>query len=442
MASLNDISNVNISRKTLGVSRGVFGVPMIVAPLLTFPERVRTYTSYPAAAQDNLPTNVLSALSAYFNQNPRPNVVKLCRRAVLKAVINVSAVTALATYSFKVNSETYSYTADGTPTAAEIVTGLALAVTSDTDEVITATAVGNTLEIAWISTVGSVSLVSGLSWGTISPLAASTAVADDLNAIKAADSALRGLVMAERVKQTQLDAAAWAESNQRQFVTATDESGVLVQGTTTDLFSLLKASNYFYTDPIYHAAAATEYPDAAWLGRVYTIAPGSETWANKSLAGITPSNITDTEKAVILSKNGNVVEKYSENITLINPGTAASGEWIDVVRFRDWLADTIRANMAQMTINRDKIPYTDAGIQLCVNNLRKSLQEGQNAGGIAPDELDAQGNSVPGFVITYPLAADVSPTIKQTRVVYLSFVARLAGAVHLTEITGSLAYEI
>ena len=98
--------------------------------------------------------------------------------------------------------------------------------------------------------------------------------------------------------------------------------------------------------------------------------------------------------------------------------------------------------MTQMMINRDKVPYTDSGIQLCVNNLRKSLQEGVNVGGIAPDELDANGNTVPGFVITYPRSVELAPSIKASRVLSLGFTARLAGAIHVVEITGALAYEL
>jgi len=98
--------------------------------------------------------------------------------------------------------------------------------------------------------------------------------------------------------------------------------------------------------------------------------------------------------------------------------------------------------MVQMMINRDKIPYTDAGIQLCVNNLRKSLQTGQDVGGIAPDEVDENGKSVPGFLISYPRSADISPNVKASRVLTLGFSARLAGAIHVAEISGSLSYEI
>ena len=183
-------------------------------------------------------------------------------------------------------------------------------------------------------------------------------------------------------------------------------------------------------------------PDAAWAGRVFTIKPGAETWALKQLASVTPSPLTATQKQTVVNKGGNTFEFYQAQIALTNPGKVAAGEWIDVIRFRDWLKDVIQVNMAQMMINRDKVPYTDPGIQLCVNNLRKSLQEGQNVGGIAPDELDASNNTVPGFVITYPRSVELAPSIKASRVLSLGFTARLAGAIHVVEITGALAYEL
>jgi hypothetical protein len=175
---------------------------------------------------------------------------------------------------------------------------------------------------------------------------------------------------------------------------------------------------------------------------VFTIQPGGETWALKSLASVTPSKLTATQKQTVVTKGGNTFEFYHEQIALTNPGKVAAGEWIDVIRFRDWMKDYIRANLTMMMLNRDKVPYTDAGIQLCVNNFRKSLQEGQNVGGIAPEELDAQGKSIPGFTITYPRSAELSSTIKASRIVSLGFTARLAGAIHVVEISGALAYEL
>jgi len=441
MSTLDDIVSTQISLQTTSVSRGDFGTPMIVSPLMSFPERVRVYNSYSSAAEDNLPYLLLTALSDSFSQIPRPRQVKVGRRDVLKAVIEVVDLIPLATYSFKVNGEVYSFSADSTPTKSEIVIGLAAAVTADIDEVITATVAGDALEIAWVGAPGSVEMVSNLQWGAISPLSSISAVSSDLNAIKDEDNGWYGLVMTERSKQVQIDAAEWTESNDKLFITATSEADALNPAVADDLISTLKNSRYFRTAVIYHTNANSEYPDAAWAARVFTIQPGAETWALKSLASITPSNLTSTQKQTILNKGGNTFEYYQAQITLTNPGKVSAGEWIDVIRFRDWLKDTIQVNMVQLMINRDKVPYTDQGIQLLVNNLRKSLQEGQNSGGIAPDELGENGENVPGFFITYPRSTEIAPSIKASRILSLGFNARIAGAIHVVDINGSLAYE-
>lgn len=444
MASLDNIVNVQIALQTTGVTRGEFGIPMIVAPLMTFTERVRVYNSYNEASEDDLPPSLLTALSDCFGQIPRPRQVKVGRRSVLTAIINVTELLPLGTYSITVGAETYTFTADASPLASEIVTGLALAITSDTNEKITATVVGDTLQIAYISQIdlAGVSLATGLGWGLISPLSAGTAVGDDLDAILDEDARWYGLVMTERVKQTQLDAAEWTEANDRLFITATDEADALNPALATDLISVLKNTRYFRTAVMFHTNAATEYPDAAWAGRVFTIQPGGETWALKGLASVTPSPLTATQRQTVINKGGNTFEFYQAQVALTNPGKVAAGEWIDVIRFRDWLKDTIQVNMVQMMINRDKVPYTDQGIQLCVNWLRQSLQEGQKVGGIAPDELDAAGATVPGFILTFPRSVELASSIKASRILDIGFTARLAGAIHVVNVSGALAYEL
>lgn len=443
MATLDDIVSVQIALQTAGVVSGNFGTPMIVGPHMAWGDRVRTYSNFAEASDDNLPPLILAALSDCFGQTPRPQQVKVGRRAVLKGIITVGTVTNSGVYTLKIDGQTYTITADSATSATEIVTALAAEITADTDETVTATVATDTLELAWIGAAGTVEIVtSNLVWGLISPLAAGSAVADDLDAINDIDRDWYGLVMTERVKQTQLDAAAWVESNEKLFVTASAEAAILTQGDSTDIVSMLKALNYFRTAILYHANAATEYPDAAWIGRVFTIQPGAETWALKNLASITVVKLSTTDANTIKTKGGNTFESYSQNVAITNPGKVVAGEWIDVIRFRDWLKDQIQVNMVSMLINRDKVPYTDQGIQLCVNNLRMSLQNGQNVGGIAPDELNSEGESVPGYTITYPRSSEVSQVTKATRILHLSFTGRLAGAIHAVEVTGTLAYEL
>jgi len=443
MATLSDIVNVSISLNTTGVERADFGTPMIVGPTMAFAARVQSYTRYDDAVLAGLPDPMLKAVQAAFSQTPHPRQVKVGRRKVGTAIVNIVAAN-LTTYTITVagtSPEVYTFTSDASATAAEIATGLALAITSDANETLTATVVGDTVSLAWISqsNLQGVTLGSNLSWGAFTTV---DSVALDMAAIVLEDNAWYGLISSDRTKQVQLDFAAWTETQEKLFGMASDEAAILTNGVATDVISVMKDTRYYRTYAAYSANAATQYPDAAWMSAVFPLQPGSETWALKKLGGVTPDKLPATDRNTVLGKGGNTFEYYQTQIALTNPGKVAAGEWIDVIRGRDWLKDLIQTNMVMMMINRAKVPYTDAGIQLCVTNLRKSLQQGVSVGYIAPDEIDADGNTVPGFVITAPISSEIDPLVKASRVLTLDFSARLAGAVHVVQINGAVGYEI
>lgn len=440
MANLDSIVNVSISLNTASVPGGVFGIQLIAAPLASFPDLVRTYTEYDATNPDNLPPEVLNAIQAAFSQTPHPSQVKVGRMSIAKATIEPVDAVANAVYSLTIGATPVSVTAAASPTAATIATQLATAINTAAAGV-NATAVSGTVELTYTAGAVGVTNFSRIQWGDSTPSATAGVVAADLSAFAAADPDWYVLHMVERTKQRVLDAAAWTEAQNKLFITATNEAGVLLQATTNDVGSLLKP--YFRTVWMYHGAADTQYADVAWGGRVLPLQPGSETWALKQLAGVTADNLTATQSNVVQTKGGNTLERFTSNIALTRPGKVAAGEWIDTIRFRDWLRSYIQTNLVNLVVNRPgKIPYTDGGLQMLAANLQQSLREGQRVGGIAPDEVDSSNNSVPGFTISVPRASDVPANVKASRVAYLSFTGRLAGAIHVVEISGSLAYEI
>lgn len=444
MATLDDIAFIQIGLNTTGVARSDFGTSLIVGPHMAFTNRVQAYTKYDDVVSANLPPKILAAASAAFSQTPHPKYVKIGRRNVGTAIIKINAVN-LTSYTITITGtspETYTFVSDASATAAEIATGLAAAITADTNETLIATVVNTTdVQLAWISqsNLQTVNLGSNLSWGAITAV---DTVAVDMAAIKQEDNAWYGLISSDRTKQTQLDFAAWTETQDKLFGCASSEAAILTPGVSTDVISVMKDTRYYRSYAGYSALAETQYPDTAWMNAVFPLQPGSETWANKKLSGVTPDNLSATNRNTILGKGGNTFEYYQAQIALTNPGKTAAGEWIDVIRGRDWLKDVIQTNLVQMIINRAKVPYTDAGIQLCVNNLRKSLTQGQLVGFIAPDEVDSNGNTIPGFVITAPVSADIDPLVKASRILTLEFAARLAGAIHVINVNGSVGYEI
>lgn len=176
----------------------------------------------------------------------------------------------------------------------------------------------------------------------------------------------------------------------------------------------------------------------AWLANE----SGSETAAFKTLSSVYPSDLTSTEqkslKAAYLSYYTTVGSKY---VTM--NGMVLTGEWMDIIRFRDWLKNDMQVRVASLFLALPKVPYTDGGISLIENAMEASLQSGQIAGGICESEYDDEGNETPGYRISVPSSLDVSDSEKAAReLTNCKFTARLAGAIHFVEITGSLAYSI
>ena len=90
-------------------------------------------------------------------------------------------------------------------------------------------------------------------------------------------------------------------------------------------------------------------------------------------------------------------------------------------------------------ITNKKVPYTTAGITLIENQMLASLKQGQENGGIAETEYDENGNEIPGFTTSVPKMTSVSDDEKTSRTLKnCKFTARLAGAIHLVEVSGTL----
>lgn len=187
---------------------------------------------------------------------------------------------------------------------------------------------------------------------------------------------------------------------------------------------------------------ANEFMNVAWVAKWLNYESGSETSAFKTLASVYPSELTTTEMKALEGNNMNFfVTVGNKNITM--NGKTRGGEWADIIRFRDWLKNDMQVSVVNLFVSRPKVPYTDSGIALVQNQMIASLKHGQNAGGVAEDEFDEDGNTIPGFVTSVPLAASIPTSEKASRKLRkCKFKARLAGAIHFAEITGSLTYAL
>ncbi len=182
------------------------------------------------------------------------------------------------------------------------------------------------------------------------------------------------------------------------------------------------------------------YAHIAWLAQCFQYDPGSESWAYKTLAGVEPSALSNMEMRGLEDEGLNYyIACAGKNIT--RNGKMAGDEWIDVIRFRDWLKNQIQLKVYGLFVSNPKIPYTDGGITLVENQVEAVLKAGQDTGGIADTEYDADDNPVHGYTVTVPRAAELSSEQRAGRkLTGVRFTARLANAIHVVELVGNLVY--
>lgn len=186
--------------------------------------------------------------------------------------------------------------------------------------------------------------------------------------------------------------------------------------------------------------AENEYAALAIMAKCFGYQPGSETWNLKEEATIVPSRLTSDQKKTLEANNMNVNLRYAScNCNM--GGKMLSGEWIDVIRFRDWLKNRMQFLVFGVLKANTKVPFEDSGIGAIQGAMEKALSEGQTHGGIAQTSFDADDNEIPGYVTSVPLASDLTEDQRKSRKLpNCRWRARLAGAIHLVEIDGTLRF--
>lgn len=455
MANIDRIVNVQISLNTTGISTEGFSTLLCVGPHMYGLTRVSTYTDPNQMIEDGFSADdaLYRMVSDAFAQTPSPAQVKVGRQQVDGFTLMVGQLGATSTYVLTVSNtladgtirqKEYTYT-NSSGSESDILKGILQAITSDSDAVLTdnesqaeeETLTELHLEAKNPGTAFSVKVTSNLQTAMDDT---TETIAFSMAKIVTSDSDFYGVALASRVDEDILAMAEWAEANEKLFGTATAADGAKNSEITTDIGSQLKAKNYYRTFWFYHALAAEEYPECAIMARCFAIDPGGETWALKQLASITTDGLSETESLAVQGKNGNTFEAV-RNISITQNGKVAAGEWIDVIRFRDWLAEEIKVNVLNVLINANKVPYLDVGIASIESAMRSALNLGQDRGGIAQTEYDEAGNKNLGYTVSVPLNANISPNQKALRELKdCKFTARLAGAIHTVEITGNLTY--
>lgn len=229
------------------------------------------------------------------------------------------------------------------------------------------------------------------------------------------------LVVDSSSTATALNAAGWIETKRKLCVVQSGDTDCLDPNVVDDTMSALKDSSYARTGCIWHRGiGGAQWLAAGWLAGALTTTPGSATMAFKSVPGVKVDVLLPGEDAAVLAKNGS----YYINVGLPNTfeGKSGAGEFMDTVRFIDWVYARMRETVIGVLSNNIKVPFTDTGVDMMRSAIGSVIQLGINAGGFAKD---------PPYTVTAPLVKDVPTANRINRILPdVNWTAQLAGAIH------------
>lgn len=448
---ISSIVNVQITRQTQGVTQAGFGVPLILtndAPLVSWgTERIREYASTTELLEDFASSSATyKAAAAIFSQLPKVPLIKVGKEATRVAQVQTMTFSADLITGNKVNGKVDGVAVTETLFAVDHLTtmnaiaakiqaepGVATAVVGGAgNRVITVTAqtAGVPFTLTnWLVTEGATQATI-----TIATTVANHGPANDLAEISEVDPDWYGVIWTERGQQLVEEMASYIETVRKIFGTCTDDdANVLNAAVTTDIGSVLSLANFQRTFVIFNDDA-TDFADGAYMGKLFPYDPGTETWKFKTLASITVDNLTSSQRSAAANKNVNIYVEVG-GVAITMEGVMASGEYIDVIRFVDWLQARMEEAIYGQLVRLTKVPFTDHGIGIITNEIRSVLENGIRVGGIADDALDAI--TPQPYVISAPRAVDVSINDRADRLLPdVTFRARLAGAIHKVNVNG------
>lgn len=447
------IVNVDITLNTSGSTREGFGLPLFLSAHDVFEERVRGYTSISEVSEDFDSTSaVYLAAQALWSQTPKVSQFYVGRRNLQYSVMVTSLGAVGDTYNMTVVTNngaigTYKVTGTAESTAQGILQELKGYIEGDA-------AVSPTVSVSLSGEGSSAAIlitpkdedndfvrvsISG------STLTMSTTAADTAEqAIKRVEDYNNDWYFIATDERNETFVKAMSDAIQARtkiFFTATAATDVL-NGTNissaTDIGAYLSTKGATRTVLVWHDEAASTYPEVAYIAYGAPYDAGSIAWGNAILSGVDysrqPSNdrpLNSTQKAALEARSVNYVD-YEGGNSIMRSGKTVGGEWIDIIRGRDWLESDLKGSLRDLLINQKggKITYDDRGITRIRQVIESSLQRGINR------------EFLSSYTVTMPKSADVDVADKRSRILKgVKFTGILAGAILSVNLQGTLSYE-
>lgn len=215
--------------------------------------------------------------------------------------------------------------------------------------------------------------------------------------------------------------AQYIETQTAMYVYSSSDVKALDSADTTDIFSKLKALNLMHSFGMFVRDTKVVSPESAWVGRFASAVIGSNAWIHKALTTLVAENFTRTEVSTLQAKNAHFYTKVGQDDSIEGSANVAGGEKLHVILGAIWLEIRLAERAWNLLYTKDRINYTNSGIELFKAEIVTVLNEAVRYNILTDDE---------GFSIQVP---DANKLTSQERASgYLrkiTFRARLAGAI-------------
>lgn len=163
------------------------------------------------------------------------------------------------------------------------------------------------------------------------------------------------------------------------FVGSSDEK--CIQANTTNIAKTIQSANYTRTFVFYSKDSNIDAGVVGLISGLNSMKVNSAyTAAYKTLVGVTPSNLSDTELNTLTSYNGNAFTQFGNTYNFTYPCISGGSYHVDELFLIDAAASLIQQEVVAGLVATRKVPQTESGVDMLVAFASRACNTLENIG--------------------------------------------------------------
>lgn len=209
-------------------------------------------------------------------------------------------------------------------------------------------------------------------------------------------------------------------------------------GTGGNIFETLKNSSYKRTHGLFSSNANAVASIMGYaMGQTSNLANSRYTLKFKTMPGVTPESLTETQVTNIENNNGNIYIARSSN--MYEQGKNFSGQFFDEVIGLDMLSNAIQVAISNFLLSVPSAPLTEGGVAQLRNVVSQACEQSVTRGFLAAGEWGgspilslATGDTLPsGYLVLSDAVNGLSQSDRNNRISpNLYACVKLANSIH------------